>query len=188
GKNADGLPPTPEAAPVLKAASPQQRKPASAAAETATAVSTSELISGIDQALKRKGVEAPKEAGLAKLPEGARGPESASIPVSQPSSGKKVELAPRLPAEKGPLFLETGEFQVKETAEETKETAKPKGPEAHQPPKTLPESVVKSPAQAQTVKPAEKKTTPEGEEQRSPWDQIREDMKALGGILNPLNW
>ena len=72
---------------------------------------------------------------------------------------------------------------------ETKEAAKPKGPEATQPPKTLAESVVKSPAQAQTIKPAEKKTTPpDAEEQRSPWDQIREDMKALGGILNPLNW
>jgi len=189
GKKADGLPPTPEAAPVLKAASPQQSMPATAVAKTPTAVPTSELISSIDEALKRKGVEAPKEAGLAKLPDGAKGPEGTSIPASQPSSSKKVELAPRLPTEKGPLFLETGEFQVKDTAEETKEAAKPKGQEATQPPKTLAESVVKSPAQAQTIKPAEKKTTPpDAEEQRSPWDQIREDMKALGGILNPLNW
>ena len=189
GKKADGLPPTPEAAPVLKAASPEQKKTATAVAETPTAVPTSELISSIDEALKRKGVEAPKEAGLAKLPEGAKGPDGTSIPASQPSSSKKVELAPRLPTEKGPLFLETGEFQVKDTAEETKEAAKPKGQEATQPPKTLAESVVKSPAQAQTIKPAEKKTTPpDAEEQRSPWDQIREDMKALGGILNPLNW
>ena len=188
GKKADGLPPTPEAAPVLKAASPEQKKLATAVAETPTAAPTSELISGIDEALRRKGVEAPKAPGLAKLPEGAKGPEGSRIPAAQPSPQTKVELAPRLPAEKGPLFLETGEFQVKDTAEETKQAAKPTGPEAGQPPKTLAESVVKNPAQAPTVKPAEKKTTPEGEEQRGPLDQLKEDLQAVGRILNPFNW
>lgn len=188
GKSLDNLPPPPEAAPIFQAAGMEQKKVGASESAAPPSASTSGLIAGIDEALKRKGIKTPKAGDLTKLPKGMNESEASSVPAPRPASQTKVELAPRLPQEKGPLFLESGEFQVKTTPEETKEASEQKAPEESQQPKALPGSVVKSPSQTQTAKPAEKKITPEGEEQKSALDQLKEDLQSVGRILNPFNW
>ncbi|MBI2089670.1 MAG: outer membrane protein assembly factor BamD [Deltaproteobacteria bacterium] len=194
GKQVDQLPPTPEIAPVLQASAPEQTKTGAlkgdgAQAQTAaSSAPTRELLAGIDEALKRKGIEAPKAEQVTKGPESPPGTGASAAPAPRPASQAKVELAPRLPAEKGPLFLDTGEFQVKEKADKKKEEAtEEKAPKPVEQPKSLPQSVVKSPTQPEAIKPAEKKK-PEAEEERSAFDQLKEDFKSLGSLLNPFNW
>lgn len=193
GKKADQLPPTPEIAPVFQASAPEQTKTGAskgdgAQAETAaSAAPTRELLAGIDEALKRKGIEAPKAEQVTKGPEAPPGSGASAAPAPRPASQAKVELAPRLPAEKGPLFLDTGEFQVKEKADKKEEASEEKAPKPVEQPKSLPQSVVKSPTQPEAIKPAEKKK-PEAEEERSAFDQLKEDLKSLGSLLNPFNW
>ncbi|MBI2360927.1 MAG: outer membrane protein assembly factor BamD, partial [Deltaproteobacteria bacterium] len=189
GKQADMLPPTPEIAPVLQASSPEEQKTAALKGDGAEAQSAaaSELLGGIDDALKRKGVEAPKVVEVTKAPQA---PGASVAPALPPASQAKVELAPRLPAEKGPLFLESGEFQVKEKAEEAERKEKAgeeKVAKPAEPAKSLPQSVVKTQSEPQAIKPAEKKP-PEAEEERGPFDQLKEDLNALRNLLNPFNW
>lgn len=196
GKQADRLPPTPEIAPVLqapgkteKARTPESLKASQPPGQPAT----SGLLAGIDEALKRKGIEAPKEGENARKLESQEGTPPSTFPASRPSSSKQIELSPRLPVEKGPLFLETGEFEVTEKA--SGEAKKPESPEASehpgspssQPPAELPKSVVNSPTQPQAAKPEEKKRA-EAAEERGTFDQLKDDLRALGNLLNPFSW
>ncbi len=189
GASVAELPPTPEIAPVLNTPASEVQKPVPATAKVDSSPSATGLLSNIDEKLKSQGIEPPK----VELPPP---PSQAPARKEQP---KKVELEPKLPVEKGPLFLERAELETQEkptaSAQEPRNEAQEQPPEkAQESPKTLPQSVVKGPPQPQPTKqiepkPAETKTSEQGEEgTKGVFDQLREDAGRIGRILNPFSW
>jgi len=191
GKNVAELPPPPEAAPVLKATGTQHSKPATPKANTPPSASTQRLVAGIDEALKQKGIEPAKVETTKKTEDG--GPGAAEGSGGRPSAvtgQQKVELAPRLVLEKGPLFLDPAQVQGQEKPKEAEEV-QTQPAESAEPPKGLPQAVVKGPAQAKDKAPETKvteKRTPQPEEEKGIFDQLKEDLGRLRGLLNPFGW
>ncbi|MBI4490413.1 MAG: outer membrane protein assembly factor BamD [Deltaproteobacteria bacterium] len=187
GKNVTELPSPPEAAPVFKAASAQASKPATSKAEASPPPSASGLITGIDEALKRKGIEPAKVETTSK--DTSR--EVVGVRREQPK--EKIELAPRLVIEKGPLFLDSSQSEGRQKAQEG-EQVQPPPTKSTEPRKELPQAIVKGPPQPQREKPLEtkaaekKKVGQEEEEEKSIFGQIKEDLKTLGTLLNPFGW
>jgi outer membrane assembly lipoprotein YfiO len=198
GRSVDQLPASPEVAEVFKEGSAAQanaiKATAPRAATASHSVATSGLLSGIDEKLKSKGVEPAKfEAPAAPQP----GKEGA--PRKDPV--KNVELQPKLPVEKGPLFLWSNLLQPQQkpasdeapAAQEKKaDTASPAQPET---PRNLPAALVKGPAPAQvpppTPKPAESKSSNpllQEEEPKGVVEQLKEDVNSIGRLLNPFRW
>jgi tetratricopeptide (TPR) repeat protein len=177
GKDATELPAAP-AGLTVPAATTAPRAQARASA-------TSDGIFGsIDQALKEKGVEPPRETVTVRKP--------SSPEASQPS----VQLEPKLPVEKGPLFLELGEYPIQEKPAEVEQAKKLESP-PFQPasiPDSLPKGVVQAPSQPQKQKPPETITAErkdgdrEEEETKSGFGQIKDDLDSIGRILNPFKW
>ena len=186
GKNAAELPPPPEAAPSLRTATVRESKPPTSKAETSPSPSAQGLIAGIDEALKRKGIEPGKFETTKKTAGGRTGT------VGRPSSvsGQKVELAPRLGVEQGPLFLDPAELKAQEKPSEG-EQHQPQPAKSTEPSKQLPQAVVKGPPQAKDkpeTKVTENRTPQADEEEKGILDQLREDLGKLRGLLNPFGW
>ncbi len=187
GKDIKELPP-PEAAEVFKnpALAEALAGKAQGKAEPPASNVSSSFLSSIDQKLKGSGVEPAK----------FEQPPSAADRPARKEPPNKVELEPKLPAEKGPLFLsprETAErsSSAQETANQEKKppvSDKPQEPAVREIPKTL----VRGPSQPQAspAKPAEQsKPTPgQEEENKSAFDRIREDLENIGKVLNPFRW
>ena len=201
GKNMSDLPPPPEAAPALKVRSDAQSLRPKAAATPPP--DTSGLLSNIDEKLKRQGID-PAKLDEAMKAEGKKteGPSGTGV-ASRPKPMEKIELEPRLSAERNPLFLKPQEFQPQEKSTAAKEPDKsaPVEPSsvtsspATPPAQTLPELAVKGPPQPVKEKPAETKVAakpkPGDEEEegnKSVFDQIKEDIGRIGKILNPFSW
>ena len=161
------------------------------------------LLSNIDEKLKRQGID-PAKLDEAMKAEGKKteGPSGTGV-ASRPKPMEKIELEPRLSAERNPLFLKPQEFQPQEKSTAAKEPDKsaPVEPSsapssASTPPaQTLPELAVKGPPQPVKEKPAETKVAakpkPGDEEEegnKSVIDQIKEDIGRIGKILNPFSW
>ena len=198
GKNATELPPPPEAAEALKNPAAAQAIAAKAAAAAKPppeqSVTDSGLLSSIDQKLKSQGVEPSKF----EQPPIAGGTQPGT---SIPEQTKRVELAPKVAVEKGPLFLTPSEFQSQEKPTPSREPAavekklssdedKPQEPAVREIPRTL----VKGPSQTQTASaatkpPEQKKPAPvEDEENKGVIDYLKQDMENVGKVLNPFRW
>ena len=197
GKRLSELPPPPEPAAIFKASSAAPGKPATPTAVTSSTPTSKELIGGIDQALKRKGIDPSKIETTRKTEDGRPGTaESSSGRPSSVTGQKKVELAPKLPQEKGPLFLDSGEYQAQEKAKEGQASEPPVAQPAKstEPTKGLPQAVVKGPTQpvrekAPETKVAEKKQSPDEEDEpKGALDQLREDLGRVRDLLNPFSW
>jgi outer membrane protein assembly factor BamD len=190
GGKSPELPPAPEAAAAFKDP---------AATQTATVKTTtppqspanSGLLSSIDQKLKSQGVE-PSRFELPPSP--AEVTESA-VKDTPPV---KIELEPKVSAEKGPLFLAPAELPSKSASDRADDAntsdAKPEIAETAQPAsKEAPRNLVRGPTQAQPAKratnPAEqKKTAPGEEETKGLFDYLRDDVENVSKILNPFRW
>ena len=196
GKNLGELPPPPEPAPIFKSAITADDKPAAPKVQTPSTPATGALVADIDKALKRKGID-PATAEIRSITpvEKTDGQETGRAP-----SAKRVELDSKVTLEKGPLFLDSAEYQATDKPKETREAKTPeelKGSEPStappsQPSKELPQAVVKGPAKAQKekaaeTKPAEKKKAEEGEE-KGVFEQLTEELRGIGKLLNPFNW
>ena len=195
GKNVAEVPPPPEPAPILRASSTAERKATAPRNEPSSSAATKGLLTGIDEALKRKGIEPQKESEKARTPGGSEASQPASIPASQPYSREKIELAPKLTVEKGPLFLDTGEYQAQEKTKESEKARMPGGSEASQPASQIPQAVVKGPPQPVKEKPAETKVAEkkspgpgEEEEPKGALERLKEDIGRLRDLLNPFGW
>ena len=209
GKEAGQLPTPPEAAPFFKAAKTEGRKPAVSRTESASPPATKGLIAGIDQALKQKGIEPAKVETTTKTEDRRPTTESSGLP-SAVTGQKKVELAPKLPQEKGPLFLDTGDYQGQRfdglTVPSGVEGEKAQEGQASEPAvtqparsaegrKEIPQAVVKGPQPVPAkekipkTKVAEKKQSPDEEDEpKGALDQLREDLGRVRDALNPFSW
>jgi len=195
GKEAGQLPTSPEAAPFFKAANTEGQKPVRSKTESAAAPNTRGLIADIDEALKRKGIEPSKIETTAKSGEANTDSQTSNRQTSAARSQEKIELAPKLPQEKGSLFLDKGEYQAQEKAKEgqASDQAVAQPPRSAEPRSELPQAVVKGP-QTPTGKPAEtkvaekKKAPDEEDEPKGALDQLREDVGRLRDLLNPFGW
>jgi outer membrane protein assembly factor BamD len=190
GKNAE-LPPTPEAAAAFKDPAAAQ----SATAKTTTAQpqspASSGLLSSIDQKLKSQGVEPSRFESP---------PSSAEITESAAKNAPpaKVELEPKVTAEKGPLFLAPAELPSQTTTgvahDADKSDAKSEGAETQQSAGSeAPRNLVRGPIQPQSAsratKPAEqKKPAPGEEETKGLFDYLRDDIESVSKVLNPFRW
>lgn len=186
GKNADELPPPPEAAAAFN--DPAVRRDATASTTTQPQPSQnsvdSGLLSSIDQKLKSQGVEpgqfeAPTSAGEVKESTAAH------------RTPAKVELEPKVSIQKGPLFLAPAEVPAQQATEQAdKSDAEATTAE----PQPTPRNLVRGPIQPQTApgdaKPAEQRKPAPGEEEevKGALDQLREDVDSLGKVLNPFRW
>ena len=181
GKDGAELPQAPEGLALPVAVTPRQD------VKSTTSGPTAGLLGSIDQALKQKGIESPKaESENARL-----GTKQTSTAVKQE---KPIELQPKLTAEKGPLFLETGEYQIQEKPTEAKEANQGQDLKVPAPAQEIPKTIVQGPSQsakekALEIKPAGKKNT-DGEEEptKGIFDRLREDMESMGRVLNPFKW
>jgi outer membrane protein assembly factor BamD len=190
GGKSPQLPPAPEAAAAFKDP---------AAAQTTTAKTTAQpqspagsgLLSSIDQKLKSQGVEPSRF----ELP-----PSSAEVTESaaKNTAPAKVELEPKVGAEKGPLFLAPAELPSQTSSErahqaETIDT-KPEGAETKQPAGSeAPRNLVRGPTQAQPAtrptKPAEQIKPATGQEEtKGLFDYLRDDIESASKVLNPFRW
>ncbi|MBI1994631.1 MAG: hypothetical protein HYS67_09570 [Deltaproteobacteria bacterium] len=170
GKKLPDLPPPPEPAPIFKA-STAPGKSATPTTATGSSPATEGLMGSIDEALRRKGIDPSKRETTEKS--GAPGTGKAASVSEAPtvSSRPKVELAPKLPQEKGPLFLKGGEErsqQAKEAPSSDPAVKQPSGSAASD--GRLPQAVLKEPQKpaekAAETKVAEKKTSPDDEEEK----------------------
>ena len=187
GKTVEELPP-PEAAEGLRnpAAGGAVTPRTTAKPEPKESAINSGLLSGIDQKLRRQGVE-PSQF---EVPPPVTETKKETVKKEQP---KKVELEPKLSTDdKGPLFLNPAEVESKteKTADQEK---KPEPPEQRQEPavREIPKALVKGPNQQQSASPpAEQKKAagPLDEENKGALDHIREDIEKIGNILNPFRW
>lgn len=199
GKDGTGLPPPPEIAPALKTSTAKAATPATPKAqppkvESSGAQSGSDLIVNVDEALKRKGIEPAKIEAATKSTE--QKPQTQE-PNREPSAGsqQKIQLDTKLGPEKGPFLMESGEYQARETptqGEQEKSKAPTGEPDGA---RELPKSVVKDPASpakdkaAETPQVTERKKSPdEEEESKGVFDQLRDDLGRLKGLLNPFGW
>ena len=199
GKRLSELPPPPEPAPIFKASSAAPGKPATPTTVTTSSPATQGLIGGVDEALRRKGIDPSKIETAEKSGAPGAGKTGSSSQAPAVSSRPKVELSPKLPQEKGPLFLDGGEYQAREKINESGKAKTAGGSEASQPSNIpasrsasqLPQAVVKGPQTAKE-KPAETKVTekkaPDDEEEKGALDQLREDVGRVRDFLNPFNW
>lgn len=196
GKEAGQLPTPPEAAPFFKAANTEGQKPVLSRTESAASPNTSGLITGIDEALKRKGVDPTKLETPVKSADAKTDRPGTSGQSSAVSSQEKIELAPKLTFEKGPLFLGTSEHQGEDKAKEgqASEPSATQPAKSAEPPRDLPQAVMKNPSQpfkekAPETKVAEKKKAPaEEDESKGALEQLKEDLGKLRDILNPFGW
>jgi len=204
GKNLNDLPPPPKASSKLFAPRPsksKKRRSAALARErkgqtgSTTSPSTSRLLDSIDKGLKRKGMEPPQ---LEPIPTGQ--PKGNRERATRPQRQEKVELSPRLSTEKNPL-LDAGDYQLKQKPGETGKPGKREGSGASEgvrveasEPLQLPKDVLKGAPSLAPEKPAEtrgadkKISEDEGEEGKGALDQIKEEMKSIGNLLNPFSW
>ena len=195
GKEAGQLPTPPEAAPFFKAAKTEGQRPVGSRTESASPPATKGLIAGIDQALKQKGIEPAKVGTTIKTEDLGPTTESSALP-SAVSGQAKIELAPKLTLEKGPLFLGTGDYQGQEKAQEgqASEPAVIQPTRSAEGRKEIPQAVVKGPQpvpakeKAETRVAEKKKSPDDGEESKGALDQLREDLGRLRDILNPFSW
>jgi outer membrane protein assembly factor BamD len=195
GKDVNDRPPVPNIHPTLKAPIAEGGKPPAPKVEPAPSQSDSSLISNIDEALKKRGIESDKAETAAPSPQQTRKVQESDREPSTASSQRKIELDTKLTPEKGPLLLESGEYQTPESpvqAEQEKSKAPAEEPDSA---KELPKSVVKGPALPTKDQPAEtspaserKKSPEEEEENKGVFDQLREDVGKLRGLLNPFGW
>ena len=191
GKEVADLPPPPEVAPALRASSTEGSKPATPKAETSPA--TSGLIANIDEKLNAKGIE-PPQIQLPSPTTGTKGDRPGAQGSGRWKQREKVELAPRLPKEDKPFFIDPGEYRAPEAEKGSEEASRPGGLKASQPPKKLPQAVMKNPTQPQKKKPpetkvAEKKQLEKGEEEeKGGLDQLKEDLQGLRDLMNPFGW
>ncbi|MFQ5849017.1 MAG: hypothetical protein ACE5JU_00345 [Candidatus Binatia bacterium] len=215
GKSITELPKPPEASAKLfavprKAASRAKKKQAaltdtgkSVRAKPGASPSTTGLLDRIDVGLKRKGIEPPKGSEKASTPGGLEASQPSSlpgrertqtgIPAPQPYREKKIELTPRLTAEKGPLFLDTGEYKAKGAPREsTEQKSQQTRKESEKSLEVIPDSVTKGPSSRPSKeKPTETKVADkrlEEEEDKGVFDQIKEDLRSIGTLLNPFSW
>jgi len=193
GKEVKELPP-PEASEALKNAVAAEAMRAKARAEAKpqqTAVSSG-LLSSIDQKLKSQGVE----PGKFEQPPPTSETQDGAIKSESP---KKIELKPKLALEKGPLFLSPAETSEKSpaTQEAVSQDKKPAVPDKPQEPsvREVPKTLVKGPIQTQAAppatKPAEQKkpaSSGQEEENKGALDQLRQELDAIGRVLNPFRW
>lgn len=190
GASANQLPPPPEAAPVFRNPAAAQAAVASAtkAAENPKSAGASGLLGSIDQKLKGQGLEPAKfEPAPQVKPDAPR-----------QEAPQRVELEPKLPSEKGPLFLAPGAIPAQEKAtlaqipipDEKKAAAaelKPVEPASRE----FTRSLVKGPtltaaAQVANQKPAAAKSpAASGEESKGAFDQLKQDIDSIGKALNP---
>ena len=110
GKDLKGQPSPPKQSPAVKASGATGTAQPTPETKAATPAPAPGLLESIDAGLKQKGIAPPKESEKARRPAGVKAPK--------PPSQGKIELEPKLPVEKGPLFLGPGEFRTKEKAEE----------------------------------------------------------------------
>jgi outer membrane protein assembly factor BamD len=182
GKDTDSLPPIPKISPVFQASSPEEIQEEIQKAEANSRRASSEVLTGIDQALRQKGIEVPE----IKPPEKPTNSDSGRSAVNQPA---KVELDTNVQFEEGPLFLESGDYKVEKKAEESEQ------PEPEQSPVDtgkLPETVVTGPPPLEKKKPTEEEAAAKPkfveEEDKSGWEQIKEDLEGIKKALNPFSW
>ena len=144
------------------------------------------LLSNIDQKLKSQGIEPTAF-------EAAPAPSQSSAPQEQV---RKVELAPKVAVEKGPLFLPQAEIpaQGKSAVTETANLQKKPEPSEKQPTpvEQFPRTLVKGPTAAQpqsTAKVNEQKRLPGDEqENKGMFDQLKSDADSVNKMLNPFQW
>lgn len=195
GKETEDLPPLPEIAPALRASASRKTEKATIKAETTPSSSSSGVVTGIDKALKQKGIELPE----VEIPDGSSvmsGTQDSNDERPIPPRTKKVELDTKLQFEKGPLFLEGGELPVQGKAKEDEEASRPDSLKASEPPsvaesqplKELPQAVLTDPAQRREKLAEKKKPEEKGEEDKGMFDQLREDVEDLGTLLNPFGF
>lgn len=206
GKNIDELPPPPEPAPIFKASTAPGQKPV---AQPASPTETKGLLTGIDEALKRKGMDPAKFETTVKSGAAGADNQGASRQTSTARTEKKIELAPKLPVEKGPLFLDNLDYQAqrfdkltvpsgvegeKAKQDQSSEPVVAAPPKGAEPRRELPQAVVKGPPQPAGEKPAEtkvvekKKSPDEEEEPKGTLEQLKEDIGRLRDLLNPFGW
>lgn len=178
GKDGGELPQAPEGSALPFAATPRQDVKSTGSAPTAG------LLGNIDRALKQKGIEPPKA-------ESANAPRETKQTATAVKQEKPIELQPKLIVEKGPLFLETGEFQAQEKPEKSNQG---QGLKVPAPAQEIPKAIVQGPSpppkeKAPEIKAAAKKKD-DGEEEapKGMVDRIKEDMESLGRVLNPFKW
>jgi outer membrane protein assembly factor BamD len=193
GKDVNDPPPVPEIHPALKAPIAEGAKPTAPKVEPAPSRYPA-LIGNIDEALKKRGIEAGNMDTVAPLPQQTRKVQESDRQPSTASSQRTIELDTKLTPEKGPLLLESGEYQTPESpvqADQEKSKAPAEEPGSA---KEVPKSVVKGPALAPKDPPAEtspaseRKSPEEEEENKGVFDQLREDVGKLRGLLNPFGW
>jgi len=189
GKTSE-LPPAPEAAAAFKDPAPSQN----ATVKTTTPAqspASSGLLSSIDQKLKSQGVEPSRF----ELPPSPSEVTENAIKNTPPV---KVELEPKVSAEKGPLFLAPAELPSKATSERADDanTSNAKSDVAEKPQpadRIAPRNLVRGPTQSQpanrATSPAEqKKAAPDEEETKGLFDHLRDDVENVSKILNPFRW
>lgn len=196
GKNVAELPPSPEPDPALNRPIPvaqDGQHVAPSKPRLQAAANTSGVITNIDEKLKAKGIDASKVSLAA--PGEQTTPYRPEMQGSTPQQGQgKIELAPRMSVDKGPLFLEKGELRVEELDKGEADKEKIPSEKTTEPIKELPEAVVKGPAEQKQQKTAEvstnqKKITGEAEENnKGALDQIKEDIGRIQTMLNPFSW
>src|SRR5581483_5112017 len=177
------LPPTPQAAPILK--QPIDEKALASASGKSAPVDPGTLISNIDSKLKRQGIDPAVEDVKIATPVVEK-----PIVTPKPKAAPEKALEPRLPEEKSPLFLAPQDVRVQEKPADVastpaEKTAAPVAP-------SLPELAVKGPPQLGKDKPADTKIASKGKspaeeedvENKSAFDQIKEDIGRIGKILN----
>jgi outer membrane protein assembly factor BamD len=200
GKNIAELPEPPEAAEVFRDSTAARAIVAKAAAQSESAINSSPpsvinsgLLSSIDQKLKSQGLE-PSKFELPPVVAEAKPDPSAR------ERSKKVELEPKLPMEKGPLYLSPSEVQTQDNANPSQESVnqekKPESPnDKPQEPavREIPRALVKGPSQPQPAAVAkateQKKPAPgEEEENKGVIDQLKQNLEDISKVLNPFRW
>jgi outer membrane protein assembly factor BamD len=193
---------TVEAAPTPPEAHPAFKDPATAEMVAAKTKTTSEpqpqqdvagsgLLSSIDQKLRSQGLEPSKF----EAPPTADQTQS----TSRQEPVKKVELEPKVAAEKGPLFLPSTEIRIQEKPasieDSTEDSTKKPDPTQAQPApagnQEFPRALVQGPTQPQpAARTAEQRKPLPGqqEEVRGIFDQLKSDVDSVGKILNPFGW
>src|SRR5581483_6189773 len=176
------LPPKPDQSATLSAI---DGKALASASGKSAPVDPGTLISNIDSKLKRQGIDPAVEDVKIATPVVEK-----PIVTPKPKAAPEKALEPRLPEEKSPLFLAPQDVRVQEKPADVastpaEKTAAPVAP-------SLPELAVKGPPQLGKDKPADTKIASKGKspaeeedvENKSAFDQIKEDIGRIGKILN----
>jgi hypothetical protein len=187
GKDGTELPPAPEPAEGFKNAAAAQAVVAKAPPiqEPPKDVQTSGILSSIDQKLAAKGVQ---PANFERPPSAE---EVKAATVQKPQANAKVELEPKLSIEKGPLFLNPTDVEVRDKPAGTPET---KTNETASTPADLPSRVlVKGPIQTEVnlsakETPSKRPSASADDEPKGVFDQLRQDVENASKALNPFKW